>query len=130
MFYAHANNVAIVHDTAAHSEDSDQVLAEISQLLPAADILTVQNSDYRLVEKTTINAERPRQSTFTRGYSALMSLGLVRPRDLSRYQIIISNCAGLAKKAASRAAALHICYCHSPYRTSSPATLSARQRAN
>lgn len=114
------NKVAIVHDSFAHYEEGQHVIEEIAGMLPGADIFSAFSSGVTAQVKSRVLRTNWMQSMPTgdklRGGYALLYPFAIKALDLSRYEVVISNCAGFAKGVEYRDTALHICYCHSATR--------------
>jgi glycosyltransferase involved in cell wall biosynthesis len=114
---------AIVHDWLDTWGGGENVLAELLQIYPHADLFTVVDffpDDYR----RRLNGARAQTSfiqhlPFARGhfrkYFPLMPRA-VESFDLSRYDLVISSSHAVAKGARTSANQLHICLCYSPAR--------------
>jgi glycosyltransferase involved in cell wall biosynthesis len=123
--------VAIVHDSIFPHSDAKDALDVLTNMLPNADIFCVADGTFSDRVKAQpggvawmkhIAARR----TLSAGNVALRSLA-VRAMDLRAYDIIVSNCAGLAKGARQRDSAVHICYCHAAASWSAEARLDQKK---
>jgi glycosyltransferase involved in cell wall biosynthesis len=114
------NKVAIVHDSFAHYQEGQQVIEEIAGMLPGADIFSAFSSGVTAqvrsrILRTNWMQSMPAGDKLRGGYVLLYPFA-IKALDLSRYEMVISNCAGFARGVEYRDSALHICYCHSPTR--------------
>jgi glycosyltransferase involved in cell wall biosynthesis len=115
--------VAIVHDWLVTFAGAEQVLAQILQLFPQADIFTVV--DFLPQQDRVFLAGRNVQTSFVqqlpgarkhyRSYLPLMPWA-VEKLDLSGYDLVLSSSHAVAKGVNTSPQQHHICYCHSPMR--------------
>jgi glycosyltransferase involved in cell wall biosynthesis len=114
--------VAIVHYWLVGMRGGEKVVEALCDMFPTADIFTHVYSPEAVSErirartvKTTFIAGLPRAARWYKSYLPLMPLALEQ-LDLRGYDLIISSESGPAKGIIPDAAALHLCYCHSPMR--------------
>ena len=115
--------VALVHEWLTTYAGSDKVLKEMANIYPEADIFCLINF---LSDKNKDNF-RGRSITpsflqlvpFSKNYYTymlpLMPLA-IEQHNLSKYDVIISNCHAVAKGVITTQHQLHICYCYTPMR--------------
>jgi len=114
--------VAIAHDWLTIPGGSEQVVLELLEMFPAAEIFTSVYDPEPWPEQ--IKA-RPVHSSYlgripgaTRHYPKLLPLmnSAFRAFDLSRFDLVLSSSHACAKNVRAPAHALHVCYCHTPMR--------------
>jgi glycosyltransferase involved in cell wall biosynthesis len=114
--------VAIIHYWLVGMRGGEKVIEALCEMYPQADIFThvyvphmvsAQIRQHKIIP-TFINA-LPRASKMYRTYLPLMPLALEQ-LDLRGYDLVISSESGPAKGVIPPAAALHVCYCHTPMR--------------
>jgi len=114
--------VAVVHDWLTIPGGSEQVVIELLQMFPAAEIFT---SIYEPSAWPAIINDRPIHSSFlqrvpraTTQYPKLLPLMTYgfRAFDFSRFDLVLSSNHACAKNVHVPPDALHVCYCHTPMR--------------
>jgi len=114
--------VAIVHEWLTIPGGSEQVVLELLEMFPAAELFT---SVYDPAPWPAAIAERPvhvsalnRIPGASRHYPRLLPLmdRAFRSFDLSRFDLVLSSNHACAKNVRTPASALHVCYCHTPMR--------------
>jgi glycosyltransferase involved in cell wall biosynthesis len=114
--------VAIVHDWLTIPGGSEQVVLELLEMFPAAELFT---SIYDPAPWPTQIKDRPVHSSFLnrlpgarRHYPKLLPLmsTAFRSFDLSGFDLVLSSSHACAKNVKAPAGALHVCYCHTPMR--------------
>jgi glycosyltransferase involved in cell wall biosynthesis len=114
--------VAIVHDWLTIPGGSEQVVLELLEMFPRAELFTSVYDPRPWPAQIT---ERPVHSTFlnripgaVRHYPKLLPLmnRAFRSFDLSRFDLILSSSHACAKNVRTPAGVLHVCYCHTPMR--------------
>jgi glycosyltransferase involved in cell wall biosynthesis len=114
--------VAVVHDWLTIPGGSEQVVIELLQMFPAAEIFT---SIYEPSAWPAIINDRPIHSSFlqrvpraTTQYPKLLPLMTYgfRAFDLSRFDLVLSSNHACAKNVRVPSGVLHVCYCHTPMR--------------
>jgi glycosyltransferase involved in cell wall biosynthesis len=114
--------VAVVHDWLTIPGGSEQVVLELLEMFPHAELFTsvydpspwpVQITD-RTVHSSFLN----HIPGATRHYPKLLPLMNMafRSFDLSGFDLVLSSNHACAKNVRTPAGALHICYCHTPMR--------------
>ncbi len=114
--------VAIVHEWLTVPGGSEQVVLELLEMFPAAELFT---SIYDPEPWPRVITERPVHTSAlnripgaTRHYPKLLPLmdRAFRSFDLSGFDLVISSNHACAKNVHTPKAALHVCYCHTPMR--------------
>ena len=114
--------VAIVHEWLTVPGGSEQVVLELLEMFPAAELFT---SIYDPEPWPRVITERPIHTSAlnripgaTRHYPKLLPLmdRAFRSFDLSGFDLVISSNHACAKNVHTPKAALHVCYCHTPMR--------------
>jgi glycosyltransferase involved in cell wall biosynthesis len=114
--------VAIVHDWLTVPGGSEQVVMELLEMFPQAELFT---SVYDPSPWPPSITERPVHSSFlnripgaTRHYPKLLPLmnRAFRSFDLSGFDLLLSSSHACAKNVRTPRGTLHVCYCHTPMR--------------
>jgi glycosyltransferase involved in cell wall biosynthesis len=114
--------VAVVHDWLTIPGGSEDVVIELLDMFPAAELFT---SVYDPAPWSEIITERPvhpsplnRIPGATRHYQKLLPLmtAALRSFDFSRFDLVLSSSHACAKNIRTPPSALHVCYCHTPMR--------------
>src|ERR1700759_1236880 len=114
--------VAVVHDWLTVPGGSEQVVMELLEMFPQAELFT---SVYDPAPWPALITERPVHSSFlnripgaTRHYPKLLPLmnRAFRSFDLSGFDLVLSSSHACAKNVRKPQGALHVCYCHTPIR--------------
>jgi len=114
--------VAIAHDWLTVPGGSEQVVLELLDMFPEAELFT---SVYDPAPWPPQITERPVHSSFlgripraTRHYPKLLPLmnAAFRSFDLSGFDLVISSSHACAKNVRTAPGTLHVCYCHTPMR--------------
>jgi glycosyltransferase involved in cell wall biosynthesis len=114
--------VAVVHDWLTIPGGSEQVVMELLEMFPSAELFT---SVYDPSPWPELITERTVHSSFlnripgaTRHYPKLLPLmtRAFQSFDLSSFDLVLSSNHACAKNVHTSASALHICYCHTPMR--------------
>jgi len=114
--------VAVVHDWLTIPGGSEDVVIEMLEMFPGAELFTsiydpapwpAQITD-RPVHASLLN----RVPNAARHYRRLLPLmnRAYRSFDLSRFDLVLSSSHASAKNVRTPAEALHVCYCHTPMR--------------
>lgn len=115
--------IAIVHERLITYAGSEQVLEQILQLFPQADLFSLLDflaDAYRpCIQHKSVHTSflqrLPLAKQRYRSYLPLMPLA-IEQLDLSGYDLVISSSNAVAKGVITGPDQLHICYCHSPIR--------------
>jgi glycosyltransferase involved in cell wall biosynthesis len=114
--------VAIAHDWLTVPGGSEQVVMELLEMFPRAEIFT---SVYDPAPWPAQIAERPVHASWlnripgaTRHYPKLLPLmnSAFRSFDLSQFDLVLSSSHANAKNVRKPPGAIHVCYCHTPMR--------------
>jgi glycosyltransferase involved in cell wall biosynthesis len=114
--------VAVVHDWLTIPGGSEQVVIELLEMFPQAEIFT---SIYEPSAWPSIINDRPIHSSFlqrvpraTTQYPKLLPLMTYgfRAFDLSSFDLVLSSNHACAKNVRVPEGVLHVCYCHTPMR--------------
>jgi len=114
--------VAVVHDWLTIPGGSEQVVMQLLEMFPSAEIFT---SIYEPSAWPSIITDRPIHSSFlqrvpgaTTQYPKLLPLMTAgfRAFDLSGFDLVLSSNHACAKNVRVPAGVLHVCYCHTPMR--------------
>jgi glycosyltransferase involved in cell wall biosynthesis len=114
--------VAVVHDWLTVPGGSEQVVMELLEMFPQAELFT---SVYDPAPWSPLITERPVHSSFlnripgaTRHYPKLLPLmnRAFRSFDLSGFDLVLSSSHACAKNVRTPPGTLHVCYCHTPMR--------------
>jgi len=114
--------VAIAHDWLTVPGGSEQVLLELLEMFPQAEVFT---SVYDPAPWPAQLTERPVHASFLnripgahQRYQLLLPLmnRAFRSFDLSRFDLVLSSSHACAKNVRAPRSALHVCYCHTPMR--------------
>lgn len=114
--------VAVVHDWLTIPGGSEQVVAELLEMFPQAELFTTVYDPAPWPELIT---DRPVHATWLnrlpgarRHYPKLLPLmnGALRRFDLSGFDLVLSSSHANAKNVRTPPGTLHVCYCHTPMR--------------
>jgi glycosyltransferase involved in cell wall biosynthesis len=114
---------AIIHEWLTSVAGSEKVVEQMLNLYPDADLYCIvdfmESADRQFIKnrvlKTSLIQHLPFAKKKYRNYLPLMPFAVQR-FDLSKYDLILSSSHAVAKGVRTRAAQLHICYCHTPMR--------------
>jgi len=114
--------VALVHDFLIGVRGAERVFFEICDLYPDAEIFSPiydeRGTEGRLAHRTLhtsfLQRIRPGKRTF-RGLLPLYPAA-IRSFDLSGYDLVVSSSSAWAHAVRAGAGAVHVCYCHNPFR--------------
>jgi glycosyltransferase involved in cell wall biosynthesis len=114
--------VAIVHDWLTIPGGSEQVVLQLLEMFPQAELFT---SVYDPTPWPAQITERPVHASYlsrlpgaARHYPRLLPLmnGAFRSFDLGGFDLVLSSNHACAKNVRTPSGALHVCYCHTPMR--------------
>ncbi len=114
--------VAIVHDWLTIPGGSEQVVLELLEMFPAAELFTTVYDPApwpaQITGRTVHSSFLNRIPGASRHYPKLLPLmtRAFRSFDLSRFDLVLSSNHACAKNVRAPAHALHVCYCHTPMR--------------
>jgi glycosyltransferase involved in cell wall biosynthesis len=132
-----ASRVALVHDFLLDLRGAERVLAEICRAWPEADLFTAVYDEHgtegRFAARRPITSSLQRLRPTARSFRLLLPLypRAVESFDLRGYDTVISSSSAWAHGAVVDPGAVHVCYCHNPFRyawSERDATLRARNR--
>jgi glycosyltransferase involved in cell wall biosynthesis len=114
--------VAIAHDWLTVPGGSEQVLLELLEMFPAAELFTSvydpsvwpEQITGRPVHASSLNRLPAARSQYPK-LLPLMNRAF-RSFDLSGFDLVLSSSHAFAKNVRAPAGALHVCYCHTPMR--------------
>lgn len=127
--------VALVHDFLLDLRGAERVFAAICDVWPHADIFTAvydrRGTEGRFVHRNVNTSPLQRLRPTARSFRALLPLYpyAIESFDLSDYDLVISSSSAWAHGVVVDERALHVCYCHNPFRyawNEREATLAAR----
>src|SRR3954452_19659764 len=132
-----AARTALVHDFLLDLRGAERVFEAICDLWPEAEVFTPVYDErgtewrfaHRNVHTSPLQRLRPTADSF-RGLLPLYPWA-VSSLDLSGYDLIVSSSSAWAHGVRKPPGALHVCYCHNPFRyawAEREATLQARNR--
>jgi glycosyltransferase involved in cell wall biosynthesis len=130
-----APRVALVHDFLLDLRGGERVFAAICDAWPEADVFTAvydeEGTEGRFAARSPrtsfLQRLKPSARTF-RGLLPLYPLA-IESLDLRGYELVISSSSAWAHGVLPDAGAVHVCYCHNPFRyawSEHEATLAAR----
>jgi glycosyltransferase involved in cell wall biosynthesis len=114
--------VAVVHDWLTIPGGSEQVVLELLEMFPQAELFTsvYDPSPWppQITERRVHSSFLNRIPGATRHYPKLLPLmnRAFRSFDLSSFDLILSSSHACAKNVRTPAGTLHVCYCHTPMR--------------
>ncbi len=114
--------VAVVHDWLTIPGGSEQVVLELLEMFPDAELFTsVYDPDpwpTQITDRTVHSSYLNRIPGAARHYPKLLPLmnRAFRSFDLSSFDLILSSSHACAKNVRTPPGALHVCYCHTPMR--------------
>jgi glycosyltransferase involved in cell wall biosynthesis len=129
------SRVALVHDFLLDLRGAERVLAEICAAWPEADLLTAvydeAGTEGRFAARRPITSFLQRVRPTARSFRALLPLypHAIEAFDLRGYDTVISSSSAWAHGVLVDPGAVHVCYCHNPFRyawNEREATLRAR----
>lgn len=119
---APAPRTALVHDFLVSVRGADRVFLEICDLYPDADIFTPiyseRGSEGRLAHRQVNTSFLQRLRPTSRSFRALLPLypAAIESFDLAGYDVVISSSSAWAHGVICDERAVHVCYCHNPFR--------------
>jgi glycosyltransferase involved in cell wall biosynthesis len=114
--------VAVVHDWLTIPGGSEQVVLELLEMFPQAELFTsvYDPSPWpaQITQRTVHSSFLNRIPGATRQYPKLLPLmnAAFRAFDLDGFDLVLSSSHACAKNVRAPASALHVCYCHTPMR--------------
>ncbi len=114
--------VAVVHEWLTVPGGSEQVVLELLEMFPRAELFTsIYDSapwPAQITERAVHASYLSRIPGAARHYQKLLPLmdRAYRAFDLSRFDLVLSSSHACAKNVRAARGALHVCYCHTPMR--------------
>jgi glycosyltransferase involved in cell wall biosynthesis len=114
--------VAVVHDWLTIPGGSEQVVLELLEMFPQAELFTSVYDPApwpaQITGRTVHSSFLNRIPGATRHYPKLLPLmnAAFRAFDLDGFDLVLSSSHACAKNVRAPASALHVCYCHTPMR--------------
>ncbi len=114
--------MAVVHDWLTIPGGSEQVVLELLEMFPQAELFTSVYDPApwpaQITERTVHSSFLNRIPGAVRHYPKLLPLmnRAFRSFDLSGFDLVLSSSHACAKNVRTPAGALHVCYCHTPMR--------------
>src|SRR4029453_2299493 len=130
--------VALVHDFLLDLRGAERVFAAICDAYPEADVFTAvydeKGTEGRFADRDPPASFLQKVRPTARTFRPLLPLypHAVESLDLRGYDIVISSSSAWAHGVLVDAGAVHVCYCHNPFRyawSEREATLAARSAA-
>ena len=130
-----ARRVALIHDFLLDLRGAERVFAAICDRWPDADVFTAvydeRGTEGRFADRTIHTSFLQRLRPTSRTFRPLLPLypHAVESFDLRGYDTVISSSSAWAHGVLVDPGAVHVCYCHNPFRyawTEREATLQAR----
>ena len=129
------SRVALVHDFLVDVRGAERVFLTLCDLFPQADVFTAvydeQGTEGRFAGREIRTSYLQKLHPTARSFRALLPLypGAMEALDLSGYDLVLSSSSAWAHGVIPDPGAVHVCYCHNPFRYAWNArseTLSAR----
>src|SRR3954452_7744443 len=133
-----AGRVALIHDFLLDLRGAARVFAGICDRWPAADVFTAvydeRGTEGRFADRTVRTSFLQRLRPTSRTFRPLLPFypHAIESFDLRGYDTVISSSSAWAHGVIVDPGAVHVCYCHNPFRyawTEREATLQARNPA-
>ncbi|MDQ3643945.1 MAG: glycosyltransferase [Actinomycetota bacterium] len=119
---ARAPRTALVHDFMVSLRGADRVFLEICELYPDADIFTPiydeGGTEGRLAHRNIHTSFLQRLRPNSRNFRTFLPLypAAIESFDLRGYDLVISSSSAWAHAVICEERAVHVCYCHNPFR--------------
>jgi glycosyltransferase involved in cell wall biosynthesis len=129
------SRVALVHDFLVDVRGAERVFLTLCDLFPQADVFTAvydeDGTEGRFAGREVRTSYLQKLHPTARSFRALLPLypGAMEALDLSGYDLVLSSSSAWAHGVIPDPGAVHVCYCHNPFRYAWNArteTLSAR----
>src|SRR3954466_4567715 len=129
------SRVALVHDFLLDLRGAERVFAAICDAWPQADVFSVvydeRGTEGRFADRAVTTSFLQRLRPTARTFRVLLPLypHAVESLDLREYDLVISSSSAWAHGVLVDPGAVHVCYCHNPFRyawSEREATLAAR----
>jgi glycosyltransferase involved in cell wall biosynthesis len=114
--------VALVHDFLLDLRGAERVFGALCDMWPDADVLTPvyneRGTEGRFADRTIVTSFLQKLHPTSRTFRALLPLYplAVESFDLADYDLIISSSSAWAHGVLPAENAVHVCYCHNPFR--------------
>src|SRR5881409_3101349 len=114
--------VALVHDFLLDIRGAERVFAVICDLYPEADLFTAvydeAGTEGRFGARRVTTSFLQRLKPTARSFRALLPLypSAMEALDLAGYDLVISSSSAWAHGVIPDPGAVHVCYCHNPFR--------------
>ncbi|MCD6726636.1 MAG: glycosyltransferase [Solirubrobacteraceae bacterium] len=119
---AHPLRVALVHDFLLDLRGAERVFLELCGLYPDADLFTAvydeQGTEGRFAGRRVHTSHLQRLRPTARTFRPLLPLypAAMESLDLRGYDLVISSSSAWAHGVIAEPGAVHLCYCHNPFR--------------
>jgi glycosyltransferase involved in cell wall biosynthesis len=132
-----AARVALVHDFLLDLRGAERVFAALCEAWPNADVFTAvydpRGTEGRFADREPRTSFLQRVRPTSRTFRPLLPLypHAIESLDLRGYDVVVSSSSAWAHGVLVEPGAVHVCYCHNPFRyawTEREATLRARNR--
>jgi glycosyltransferase involved in cell wall biosynthesis len=117
-----ARSVALVHDYLLIMRGAERTFAAMAQCWPRAPLFTSlyseRGTEWRFAGRGVTTSFLQRLPIRERGFRALLPLypAAIRSLALDRYDLVVSSSSAFAHGARTAETAVHVCYCHTPFR--------------
>lgn len=127
--------VALVHDFLVDARGGERVFAAMCDAFPEADLFTAVHdpagTEHRFDHRQVTASHLQRLHVTARTFRVLLPFypRAMEALDLSAYDLVVSSSSAWAHGVRTREDAVHVCYCHNPFRYAwdeRDATLAAR----
>lgn len=114
--------VALIHDFLLDLRGAERVFLQLAAMFPAADIFTTvydrRGTGGRFSDRRVRTSFLQRLHPSARNFRVLAPLfpAAVESLDLTGYDLVISSSSAWAHAVLCDPAAVHVCYCHNPFR--------------
>ena len=114
--------VALVHDFLLDLRGAERVFLELCEIWPDADVFTTvydaAGTEDRFAERTIHTSFLQRLRPTATNFRALLPLypAAVQSLDLTGYDLVVSSSSAWAHGVRCGPRAIHVCYCHNPFR--------------
>src|SRR6476659_110990 len=116
------SRVALVHDFLVDVRGAERVFLALCDLFPQADLFTAvydeEGTEGRFAQRTVHTSFLQRLRPSARTFRALLPLypAAMESLDLRGYDLVISSSSAWAHGVIPDEDAVHVCYCHNPFR--------------
>ncbi|MGZ6641119.1 MAG: glycosyltransferase [Solirubrobacteraceae bacterium] len=116
------SRVALVHDFLVDVRGAERVFLTLCDLFPQADVFTAvydeQGTEGRFAGRDVRTSYLQRLHPTARSFRALLPLypSAMEAIDLSGYDLVLSSSSAWAHGVIPDPGAVHVCYCHNPFR--------------